>query len=405
MSLPDGAIQVFAERARFSTLDPSGFVAAGSAVFTTDELIKATFTPNMETGVDLAQINANGDLIAHYKHGDMPKYYEVSLQVATNDPILHAMLTGGTVLTDTSTQLSAPSAATLTAYTTLGTLAASTYGYTITAYNEYGETTVSPEVTQATTGSTGAVLVTLPTFPAGATGLIVYGRTPGGEQKMKLIPAIGSQTTSAASGTGSPTTLAVTALTDPIPSGYQFTIAGDTNAPHIVFTTTSAAGVGATTLFVSVSQAITTTIAAGAIQPVFFDTGSLTPLGRPPTSNTTAGPGNDVGWQAPSLGVVGNPNGIGIELWARMILNGTDASYLPFNRWVIPGVRNLREDARGFEAAMQLPTYLGQAFENPNWGSGPTGDWQFDSSKWGQYARAGADTLPAVGLSTAPATF
>ena len=406
MAYPDGAAQVFSEVTRFTVLDVNGYPAVGANVFVTNQLLKATFTPVMETGVDLVTLNANGDIASHFKHGDMPKYYTMQVEVATPDPILHAMLCGGTVISDTTTALGTPTGTLLaTAQTTLGTLAAATYGYRVSQYNQYGESLAMAEVTgTVASGSTGTVVVSGAVPAAGALGLRVYGRTPGGEQLLGTIPNFTSQATSAISGTGSVSSLTVTALTKAIPAGATFTISGDTNSPKIVFTCLTTAGVGATAVNVSPSQSVTTTIAAGAIVPSFVDNGSATPAGSLPGSDTTAGPGTDTGYQAPALGIVGNVNGVSMEFWGKAVVNGTQASVLPYYRWVVPGVKNLHEEARTFDPSLQSNMYTGQAFENPNWGSGPFADWTYDSSKVFQYARAGRTTLPTAGLSPIAAT-
>jgi hypothetical protein len=406
MSAADGAGQVFAEVVRISQLDDNGYPAVGAPTFTTNQLVKATFTPALETGVDLVTLTANADIGMHYKHGDMPKYYTMDISVVNPDPVLHQLLAGGTVYTDNSAALgSLTGTLTATGQITLGTLPAGTYGYRMAQYNQYGTSASSSEfLGTVASGSAGTVIVSGWVFASGAVGAYVYGRLPGGEQLMGSVPNIGSQATSAASGTGTPVSLDVTALTSAVPIGTTFQIAGDTNTPNIVFTTTLPAGVGALALNVSVSQSITTTIVAGDIVPVFVDNGTIVPNGQYPTADTTAGPGNDVGWQSPALGIVGNPNGVSIELWGQMILNGSQTGYLPFNRWVFPSVRNLCETARDFGPDILANMYSGQAFENPNWGAGPFGDFQFDSSRAVQYARAARTTLPVSGLTPTPAT-
>ena len=100
MALPDGAASVFAVATRVSVLDQYGYPAVGAATYATDQVLKATFTPVMETGVDLVQQNAAGDIIWHFKHGDMPKYWDVELDFATPDPTLESIICGGTLLTD-----------------------------------------------------------------------------------------------------------------------------------------------------------------------------------------------------------------------------------------------------------------------------------------------------------------
>ncbi|MDE1904830.1 MAG: hypothetical protein KGH75_00075 [Rhodospirillales bacterium] len=324
-SQPDGAQEVFAEVMRVTTLDVNGFPAVGSNTLTTNQLLKCSFAPAEETGVDLVTVNANGDIASHFKHGDMPKYYTVQLELSTPDPQLHQMLAGGTLLSDTSAALTTPVAPTATAGSA-GTLAAGTYSYKVTAANQYGETVASPAATATTTGTTGSVAL-VATAVTGAVYYRWYGRIAGSEQFL-------AQTTSVN----------------------------------------------------------------------FTDTGALVPSGALPATNSAAGPGTDTGYQFASLGIVGNPNGVSLEFWGKAILNGSQTSPLSYFRWALPGVRNLREDTRTFQAAILENTYMGQAFENPNWGAGPFGDWQFDSTKVAQYTRAARTTLPAAGLSPIPAT-
>lgn len=404
MALPDGAASVWAVATRMSVLDVNGFVDPGANTFTSNALIKATLTPVMETGDDIVVKNAAGDLAVFAKHSDLIKYYTVAIELATPDPDLEQLLAGGVVLTSTAAALGTPTGLTVTPQTTLGALAAGTYGYRATVYNAYGESTPQNDVSAAVaSGTTGLNVISGVTIPAGALGVRVYGRTIGGEQFIGSYPNIGTQATSAASGTGSPTSLAVTALTAAIPPGTTFQIAGDTNTTKIVFTTTAYAGPGAVSLPVSVSQSITTTIAAGNIVPVFVDTGAIAPSGNLPTADTTAGPGH-VGYQAPALGIVGNPNGVSLEFFSKAIVGGYQSPTLPYYRLVLPRVTGIHQMPRDVTNANMANNFEGQGFQNPNWGSGPFGDWQFDSTKVFQRARCSSQVLPAPGFAAVPAT-
>ena len=189
------------------------------------------------------------------------------------------------------------------------------------------------------------------------------------------------------------TSLSVTALTKSIPVGTTFQIAGDTNTTKIVFTTTSFAPVGAVTLAVTASQTVTTTIAAGNIVPVFVDTGVITPSGYVPQADTTGGPGH-VGYQEPTLGIVGNNNGVSMEFWTKAIVSGFQVPVLPYFRWVLPRVTGMHTMPSDITNANKATIMEGQGYGNPNWGTGPVGDWQFDSTKVWQRARCGAQVLP-----------
>jgi hypothetical protein len=389
---------------RLTALDVNGYPAAGANSFVSAVPLKATLTPVMETGDDIAVKNAAGDLVAWGKHGDMVKYGTVALELALPDPQLEQLLCGGTVYNATGTALGAPTGLTLTTGTTGGTLAAGPYAYRVTQYNSYGETTPGTEVSATTTGSTGIVTLSGVTMAAGALGVRIYGRLQGTEQLLGYYVNIGSQAPSAASGTGSVTSLSVTALTSPIPAGYTFQIAGDTNSPKVTFTTSQAVGVGATTLPVN-AVTVGTTIAAGVINPVFVDTGAVTPSGAVPTVDLSAGPGNAVGYQAPALGNVADPNGISLEMWQKRMINGQQATDYPWYRIVLPKCINFHIQPRDFTNANQQTVMEGQAWHNPNWGTGPFGDYPLDSTKWYQRKVDGSQVLPVASVTPVAALY
>lgn len=67
-----------------------------------------------------------------------------------------------------------------------GSLNAGTYGYRITAFNGYGETTPSPEATITATSGGKSFAIAWAAMPD-ATGYKVYGRTPAGELLMATL--------------------------------------------------------------------------------------------------------------------------------------------------------------------------------------------------------------------------
>ncbi len=390
---------IWVKSMRISPLDSVGNLIAGVGTLVTDALIKLTFTPQVEAGDQINLKGASGDLVVFGKHGDIPKWYTVSIDLGVPDAQLEAALAGGTVYSDSATALGAPTGLAATAKSTIGTLAAGTYAYQVSQYNTNGETTPSTEVIITTTGA-GSVLLKSMSAAAGADGWVFYGRVAGGVAKIGTLRNIGSQATSAASGVGTPTTLAVTALTKPIPAGFTFTIAGDTNASPIVFTTTAAAVTGATAISVSVSESITTTIAAAAIVPTFVDTGAVVPSGQPNATDLSAGSGVGVGYQVPVLGSVANPNGVAIECWGERYIDGEQAGDLPYWWHVLPRVKNLRRMPADLTNANFASTFEGDAFGNPNFGSGPDGTWDMDST--GVYQRRACGSLIVPAPSVAP---
>lgn len=330
MTLPDGSAVAFAVATRVAPLSADGSVAVGASCYVTDALVKYTFAPNMETGDDLVQKNAAGNLYSHYKHGDMVKYYVATVQMATPDPVFEQLLVGGTLLNASGAALAAIGTVTATSAITGGSLAAGAYAYRVSAYNQYGEGIASAEVTATVaSGIAGSVSLSWAAV-TGAVGYRIYGRTAGAEQ------LIGSQL---------------------VP--------------------------GATTAFV--------------------DTGSITPNGAVPTVDHTAGPGNATGYAAPTLGTVGNENGVSFECWQLAISKGAKAVTLPYMRWVFPAIRNLRHDTRDITDAWIVSQFVGEAFENPNWGNGPFSDWPFPSSQVWQREREGAAIVPTPGFSSIPA--
>lgn len=407
MSL-DGASSIWVVATRICALDATtGAPDPGTLTYTTDTAMKLSFQPSVETGDEIKVKNAAGNLAVAAKHDDIPWVGDITFELATPNPILEGLLTGATVFTASGAALGAPSGYSATAQITLGSLAAGTYGYRVAQYNQYGETPAQADFTATVaSGTAGTVVIGGGTMAAGALGAYVFGRTIGSEGYLGVIPNIGTQATSAASGTGTPTSLAVTALTSAIPVGTTFTIAGDTNSPKIVFTTTAFAPVGAVTLQVSVSQSITTTIAAGNLVPVFVDNGTIAPGKGVQTTDTTAGPGLGVGLQAPALGSVpaAASAGVSIECFSQAFLLGQQAWPLPYWRTVFPRVTGGYVTTRDLTNGNLQTPIKAVGRQNPNWGSGPFGDWQFDSTKWWQRARCGAEIVPTVSLTGLAAT-
>lgn len=96
---------------------------------------------------------------------------------------------------DSYLHLSTPDAPTAGTTGSGGTLAAATYTYSITALTEGGETKASTKVSQATTGSTSVVTLTLPSAATGQTGWNIYGRVDGVNRQVLLASVPASDTT------------------------------------------------------------------------------------------------------------------------------------------------------------------------------------------------------------------
>ena len=396
---------VWAVATRISPLDNGGNIIPNSSIYVTRNLLKATLTPVNEAGDAIAIKDASGALGVFAIKGDSPKWYTVVIDLVTPDPELEALLCGGTVYNDVTVALGLVTGTAVATEATGGTLTAGNYAYEVAQYNQYGASIPAAEVSVTTTGSTSKNIISGMVLAAGALGSIVYGRILGAIYKIGTLANIGSQATSAASGIGSVTSLTVTALTKPIPSGFTFQITGDTNTPKITFTTSAASQVGAVAVPVTTDASVTTTIAAAALVPVFVDDGSLTPSGMPNVTDMTAGPGNGVGYQSPAMGNIPNANGVAIEFFMENIKSGHQATDYPYWRIALPKAANFVIGARDVTNANFATTMTGNAFENPNFGTGPMGDWQFDSTKIIQRAICGAEIVPVPSRQPVSASF
>lgn len=384
---------VWSKATRITQLDANGNIIPGASVLVTDMLMKATITPVNEAGDKVAIKNAAGNLGVFALKGDIPEWYTVQIEMVYPDPQIEALLTSGTLFSDTSTPLGAPeSAPTVTAQSTGGTLATGTYDYAYAQFTVFGRTPISDDTQVSVSGSTGSAVVSGFDFSEGAAGAVVYGRYVGTLQAIGTVPNIGTQATAEASGTGGVTSLSLVPLTNPIPEGTQFTIEGDTNSPNIVFTATETGAVGAVTLAVS-APTITTTIAAGSLVPVFVDTGAAKPNGVPNVTDLSGGPGLAVGQQSPTPGVA-SAAALSFEFFMERIQDGHQATDYPYIWFALPFVTYFVVGARDVTNAELQAIYTGTAFPNPNWAGGPSGLFPFDSSEILQWTGCGEDVVP-----------
>lgn len=98
----------------------------------------------------------------------------------------------------------------------------------------------------------------------------------------------------------------------------------------------------------------------------------------------SAGP---IGWAAPAVGSVVNPNGVSIEVWSRAIVGGRLAAVNPYWRWVLPFVQTRLEGDRTLENGALASVFSGIGLGNAAWGDGPANDWTFGAGSAIQYAR------------------
>jgi hypothetical protein len=374
-------------------------------MYVTESLMKMTAAPAMETGDEVKIKNASGNLSVFAKHGDMPTWGKVAFDLVVPDPGLEALLTGGALLGSSASALGEPSAATTLVPEKGGELAKATYGYRIANYNSFGESKATVEVAGTTLNAvaenTTVIVPATGTFTAGTLGLRVFGRTGGVQQYIGTIPNIGKQkleTAIAAKEAKNKVVIVikVTALTESIPKGTILMVKGDSSAPKALLKTTIFGAKGATVLEVeNLSVENSAKIEPEELVPVFVDTGAITPNGGIPASDTTAGPAENLGTNAPELGIVGNENGVSIECFAKSISKGVQTLTQPFHHWIFPRCTNFHIATRDLTNANAATTIEGEAFQNLNWGSGPVGDWPFSSTKWYGRARCARGIVPA----------
>jgi hypothetical protein len=399
---------------RITALDAEGYPDPGNSMYVSEQKLKLAPAPVMETGDDVAVKNASGNLSVFAKHGDMVKYGKVTLDLAIPDPAIEALLTGGVLLGSAGAALGTPSAPAVEAYEKLvgpGALAEGTYGYRISSYNSFGETLATAEVTAKPTGAEGATVIVPAAITAGAIGVKVYGRVGGIQQFLGTVPNIGKQKLATAIAAkeakkGAVITIKVTALTESIPKGTIIQVKGDTSAPKALLKTTIFGVKGATTLEVeNLAVENSAKIEPEELIPVFVDLGTITPEGNLPQADTSAGPGENLGMNASELGPVGNENGVSIEVFQKAIVKGVQAQTQPFVHWVFPRCQNFHILQRDLTNGNTATSMEGEAFQNPNWGSGPVGDWPFASTRWYGRARCGRAIVPKPSFENQLATL
>lgn len=101
---------------------------------------------------------------------------------------------------------------------------------------------------------------------------------------------------------------------------------------------------------------------------------------------------NTVGYAAPEVGTIPNPDGVSLEVWTKNIEGSALDADFPYVRWVFGRTFWTPAD-RTFQAGPIIHPYTGEAQENVNFGNGPSNDWSYTSDRLWQYA--GDTTLPS----------
>lgn len=98
----DNATSIQGAVIRVTALDATGAPATGTTTsYVMESFIHVSFTPNYDTGTEVTQKNASGQICVEYKSPDTLKNVTLEVSICEPDPEFTALLCGGTLLTDT----------------------------------------------------------------------------------------------------------------------------------------------------------------------------------------------------------------------------------------------------------------------------------------------------------------
>jgi hypothetical protein len=98
----DAPSSILAVTMRVAALSASGTTPAGaSGLYVTDSLVRFSWQPDVEAGLDMSQRRGDGSLCTAARTPDVVKRYTCTLDICAPDPELEQLLSGGVVLTST----------------------------------------------------------------------------------------------------------------------------------------------------------------------------------------------------------------------------------------------------------------------------------------------------------------
>lgn len=94
-----------------------------------------------------------------------------------------------------------------------------------------------------------------------------------------------------------------------------------------------------------------------------------------------------VGWAPAAEGVVSNPNGCALEVWANAITGGRRAAVLPYLQYVFPRVYLDPTGDHAFENGVMGQEFSGYGESNTGFADGPDGNWDWTTARPYQHSR------------------
>lgn len=359
---------------RVSRLTADGSVAIGESDMVVDDrpFVKFSAKPSVDTGVEFTPKSACGALIIAYKDFDREKRWDVTLDFGDFDTAKLEIVGGGDQITADSSTGRAVGSDTVenSARVVAGgddPFLTTDVGRSITGTGIEASSYIV-EVSDLTRVVTDGVTVNSDATVTSATAAFTsadLGKHISGTN----IPA-GATIITINSGTS----VEVSAVATGAGTGLTLTIG---NTVAVINNAATADG-----------SAVSLTLGALAARPI--------------------------GYQYPALLSVPNPYGVSVEIWQKAIVRGTgyqgttpypslgdDDPYLPASAWVRWGifrVLNLHHADIAIEDKESMAAFTGFAIENPNFGTGPVGDWT-------QTAVAGGVPVPTTRWCNAMADF
>jgi hypothetical protein len=85
---------------RVTALNFDGTPAAGNPMYVSDQLVKIDFNPDIESGIEVSNRGASGNLCVVYRTPDLLKRLTIEVELCVPDPELEVLLSGGRVYYD-----------------------------------------------------------------------------------------------------------------------------------------------------------------------------------------------------------------------------------------------------------------------------------------------------------------